>query len=61
MRRDFLRMLTLRGYNFVGLPAVEIYHTAKANLQYHPNHETFGFWSRALQKRRRAIISNCEG
>ncbi len=34
----FPRMMTLPGYRMIGLPVVEIYHTAKVNLRYQLNH-----------------------
>jgi AraC family transcriptional regulator len=34
----FPRLLALRGYRWVGLPAVEIYHTTRVNTRYRLNH-----------------------
>lgn len=34
----FPRLLALRGYQLVGLPAVEIYHTTRVNVRYRLNH-----------------------
>jgi AraC family transcriptional regulator len=34
----FQRLLTLPGYQLVGLPAVEIYHTTRVNVRHHLNH-----------------------
>jgi AraC family transcriptional regulator len=34
----FPRLLALPGYQFVGLPAVEIYHTTRVNVRYHLTH-----------------------
>lgn len=34
----FPRVMALAGYQFVGLPVVEIYHTARVNVLYHLNH-----------------------
>ena len=34
----FPRLLALRGYRLVGLPAVEIYHTTRVNVRYRLNH-----------------------
>lgn len=34
----FPRLFQLSGYQVVGLPAIEIYHTAKVNVTYHLNH-----------------------
>lgn len=34
----FRRLLDLPGYELVGLPAVEIYHTTRVNVQYRLNH-----------------------
>lgn len=34
----FPRLLALPGYQLVGLPAVEIYHTTRVNVQYRLNH-----------------------
>ncbi|MBL8520485.1 MAG: GyrI-like domain-containing protein [Betaproteobacteria bacterium] len=34
----FPRVMSLPGYRFVGLPAIEVYHTAKVNVGYHLNH-----------------------
>ncbi len=34
----FPRLLTLPGYQLVGLPAVEIYHTTRVNVRYRLNH-----------------------
>lgn len=34
----FPRVMALAGYQFVGLPVVEIYHTARVNVRYQLNH-----------------------
>jgi AraC family transcriptional regulator len=34
----FPRVMALDGYQFAGLPVVEIYHTARVNVRYHLNH-----------------------
>ena len=34
----FPRLLALPGYQLVGLPAVEIYHTTRVNVRYRLNH-----------------------
>jgi AraC family transcriptional regulator len=34
----FPRAAALPGYQFIGLPAIEVYHTARVNVQYHLNH-----------------------
>lgn len=34
----FPRLMALRGYRVIGLPAVEFYHTARVNTQYRLNH-----------------------
>ena len=37
-RAIFPRLLALPGYQLVGLPAVEIYHTTRVNVRYRLNH-----------------------
>ena len=34
----FQRVVKLRDYQLVGLPAVEIYHTTRVNVRHHMNH-----------------------
>jgi AraC family transcriptional regulator len=36
--RIFPSMMSLPGYQLIGLPAIEIYHTACVNVRYHLNH-----------------------
>jgi DNA gyrase inhibitor GyrI len=34
----FPRLFSLAGYRPIGLPAIEVYHTARVNPHYHLNH-----------------------